>query len=264
VQVSQLAFDRATAERLEAAYRSRDVVRRRELVYAALDARPGERIVDVGCGPGFFVEELLDRVGPGGAVTGVDRSAEMLAVAAARIEGRPNGSLLEGEAAAVPVADGAFDAAVCVQVLEYVADVDSALAELFRVVRPGGRAVVWDVDWSTVSWHSADPGRMERALAAWDGHLAHPALPRTLSARLGRAGFRDVVARGHAFVSLDLSPDAYIGAVFPLVDSYVRESAAFPAAEAAAWAREQRRLSERGEFFFACIQCCFTAVKPSA
>lgn len=52
------------------------------------------------------------------------------------------------------------------QVLEYVADVGAALAELHRVVRPGGRVVVWDVDWSTAFWHSANPTRMEGVLAA--------------------------------------------------------------------------------------------------
>jgi ubiquinone/menaquinone biosynthesis C-methylase UbiE len=260
--VSQLVFDQAIAEQLEAAYRSRGVVRRRELVYAALAARPGERIADVGCGPGFYVAELLDRVGPSGSVTGIDRSAEMLAIAAARIAGRENGTLREGEATAVPVADGEVDAALSVQVLEYVPDVDAALGELNRIVRPGGRVLVWDVDWTIVSWHSADPARMRRALDAWDGHLAHPALPRTLAARLRRAGFADVGAEGHAFTSLELSPDTYLGAIFPLVESYIARSGALAEAEATAWADEQRQLSERGELFFACIQFCFTATKP--
>ncbi|HKY23955.1 MAG TPA: methyltransferase domain-containing protein [Gaiella sp.] len=62
--------------------------------------------------------------------------------------------------------DASFDGALSVQVLEYVADVGAALAELHRVVRPGGRVVVWDVDWSTAFWHSANPTRMEGVLAA--------------------------------------------------------------------------------------------------
>ena len=63
-----------------------------------------------------------------------------------------------------PVPDASFDAALSVQVLEYVAEVDAALAELRRALRPGGRLVIWDIDWSTVSWHSADPVRMRRVL----------------------------------------------------------------------------------------------------
>src|SRR5581483_3541232 len=190
--MSQLAFDQSTAEKLEAAYRARDIVRRRDLVYAALAPQPVERILDVGCGPGFYVAELLRRVGDAGSVTGVDRSPQMLALAADRCSGHGNVTFAEGDATSLPVASGEFDAAISVQVLEYVADVDTALGELHRALRPGGRVVVWDVDWSALSWHSEDPARMARVLAAWNRHLAHPALPRTLAGRLRKAGFADV------------------------------------------------------------------------
>jgi SAM-dependent methyltransferase len=257
--MSQLVFDRGTGARLEAAYRSRDILRRRELVYAALRPRPGERILDVGCGPGFYVAELLERVGDAGFVRGVDRSAEMLRVAAGRSSGRANVAFSEADATRLPVEDGAFDAAVSVQMLEYVVDVEAALREIHRALRPDGRVVIWDVDWTTLSWYSADPSRMARALRAWDAHLADPALPRTLGSRLSAVGFRDVVAEGHAFVAQDLSPDTYVGATLPIVEDYLLGSGELPAEEVAAWAADQRALAERGGFFFAVIQCCFTA-----
>src|SRR5690349_15727740 len=70
--MSQLVFDESRARQMQTLYRTRDVRRRRALVREALAARAGERVLDVGCGPGFFVEELLDEVGPDGAVVGVD------------------------------------------------------------------------------------------------------------------------------------------------------------------------------------------------
>ena len=108
----------------------------------------------------------------------------------------PTSTSGEGEATALPVDAADFDAALCVQVLEYVADPTAALAQMHRALRPGGRVVVWDIDWATVSWHSADPERMARVLRAWDDHLTHPSLPRTLGARLRAAGFSQVGARG--------------------------------------------------------------------
>ena len=136
------------------------------------------------------------------------------------------------------------------QVLEYVSDIPAALAEIHRALRPGGRVVLWDVDWTTLSWHSADPERMRRALSAWDEHLAHPALPRTLAADLRRAGFEDVRAEGHVFATTELDPETYGGALLPLIEDYVAGRQDFGEAEAAAWANEQRELGERGEFFF--------------
>jgi SAM-dependent methyltransferase len=114
--MSQLVFDEDLAQQMEVVYRSRDVLRRRRLVYQALGARPGERILDVGCGPGFYVSELLDQVGPEGSVVGVDASPQMLAVAAHRSEGRPNVAFQQSDATSLPVEDAGFDRAISVQV----------------------------------------------------------------------------------------------------------------------------------------------------
>ena len=191
-----LEFDEGLGEQLEVVYRTRDILRRRRLVHEALAAQPGERILDVGCGPGFYVAELLEAVGPEGSVVGIDVSPPMLAIAAHRTEAHPNVAFHEADATSLPVEGEDFDAALSVQVLEYVSDIPAVLAEIHRALRPRGRVVLWDVDWTTLSWHSADPERMRRALSAWDEHLAHPALPRTLAADLRRAGFEDVARRG--------------------------------------------------------------------
>jgi len=261
--VSLLAFDESLLPTLEALYRTQDILRRRALVRHALGAAPGERVLDIGCGPGFYVEELLEEVGPAGSVVGVDDSPQMLAAAARRCERFPNAEFREGDATALPVEDGSFDAAVCVQVLEYVPDTAAALAEMARVVRPGGRAVVWDVDWETLSMHSSDPELSERVLRAWDGHLTHPSLPRTLAPLLRAAGFDDVRAEGHAFATIELSPETYGGANVPFISSYVAGREDIGKEDAERWSEDQRRLGDRGEFYFACIQVCFAATRQA-
>src|SRR4051794_39202750 len=152
----QIDFDQRIAAQLEVVYRTRDIKRRRALAQAALAPGPGDDVLDVGCGPGFYVVDILDIVGANGSVTGVDASAAMLAIARRKAADRPNVRLLEGQATKLPVGDGSVDRAISVQVFEYLSDVDAALAELMRVVRPGGRVVIWDIDWSTLSWHSSD------------------------------------------------------------------------------------------------------------
>ena len=259
--MSQLEFDQRLIQRLERLYSTRDVLRRRELVRAALGARSGERILDVGCGPGFYITELLEAVGREGAVAGADISADMLAVAAKRAAGHGNVEFHEADATSLPVPDASFERAVCVQVLEYVRDVPAALAEMHRVLRPGGRMLVWDVDWSTVSWHAIDRQLMRQVLAAWDKHLTHPSLPQTFAAQLRNAGFQDVRMDAHAFATTELIPDAYGGSLVPLLEQYVAEQGGMSQQEAKAWADEQRELGDCGGFFFAVTQFCFTATK---
>ena len=261
--MTQISFDAATAKTLERAYHKRDMIRRRRHVREALAVRAGERILDVGCGPGFYVRELLDEVGERGSIVAVDASPDMLALARRRCEGHGNVTFREGNATAIPVDDADFDVALCVQVMEYVADAPTALAEMHRALRPGGRVLIWDIDWATVWWHSADPDRMRRVLHAWDEHLVHPSLPRQLGALLRGAGFEDVAVAGHSFATVDYDSETFSAAMLGMVADFVPGRRGVTGDEAAAWIAEQRDLAERGAFFFEGTQFCFTARKPA-
>jgi ubiquinone/menaquinone biosynthesis C-methylase UbiE len=252
-----MEFNEELARQLDAMYRARDVVRRRRLVLDALAAEDGERILDVGCGPGYYLAELATEVGEGGSVVGVDSSAPMLAVAERRCATLLNTELREGDATALPAGDEDFDAVVSVQLLEYVPDVAAALSEMVRVLRPGGRAVLWDVDWDTLSMHSRDRERADRVLRAWCERPAHAALPQTLAAQMRSAGFEDVGVEGHTFATTELTPDSYGGSLVDLIEPYA--AVTVDPDDARAWAAEQRELGERGEFYFAVVQVCFTA-----
>jgi arsenite methyltransferase len=260
--VGQLAFDDETARRIEALYLIGDAERRRRLVRAALGAAPGEVVLDIGCGPGFYCAELLEEVGPSGRVVGVDSSAAMLALAARRCAGHDNVAFHEGDAADLQVPDGTFDAALCVQVLEYVAEPERGLAEMHRVLRPGGRVLVWDIDWATLSMRSEDASLTRRILEAWDEHLAHRSLPRTLAPLLRSVGFEDVRMEAHPFAATTSDPDGYGAALVPFIGTFVAGRRGITEQEASAWVAAQRALGERGEFFFTVTQFCFTALKP--
>ena len=261
--MTQIEFDENIAEALEEMYTKRDPLRRRALVREALGAQPGERILDLGCGPGFYVAELLKEVGDEGHVVGLDASDAMLAAASRKVEGHDNVEFQQADATSLPLEDASVDRALSVQVMEYVQDIAGALAELHRVLKPGGRVLIWDVDWATTSWHSADPARMQRMLEAWDKHLIHPSLPSTLSPQLRAAGFEGVEMTGHAFATTDLNPDSYGGQLAVLLSGYLVEGGGMPEDEVRAWSEEQQALAERGEFYFAVIQSCFTATKPA-
>ena len=151
-----------------------------------------------------------------------------------------------------------------VQVLEYVPDVNAALREIHRALRPGGRIVVWDVDWATVSMRPADEERMKRVLAAWDSHLTHPSLPADPHLPSPRRRLR---GDPHGGATRSPRPSsrrrATAGSSSPSPGSSWR-TRAWSGREASAWADEQRALAERGDFYFACIQFCFAAQRVPA
>ncbi len=105
----------------------------------AADVGPGRRVLDVGCGTGAATLAAAARVSPGGAVVGLDASAEMLAVASrkrAEVEWR------EGRAEALPFPADSFDAVISQFALMLFDDAVAALREMRRVSRPGGRIAV--------------------------------------------------------------------------------------------------------------------------
>ena len=110
-----------------------------------LSPAPGLRWLDVGCGNGAFTQLLVERC-TAREVQGIDPSAEQLAFARARLAGAP-ATFRQGDAMALPYTDGAFDAAVMALVLFFVPQPARGVAEMARVIRPGGGvcAYAWDI-----------------------------------------------------------------------------------------------------------------------
>lgn len=111
------------------------------LALEALDLDGHERILDLACGTGQLERRLLDRW-PRLQITGVDLSPNMLRGAMAK---GLSAHWLAAEAAALPLADAQFDALICLSAFHYFRRPKAALAEMRRVLRPGGRLIV--VDW---------------------------------------------------------------------------------------------------------------------
>jgi arsenite methyltransferase len=187
-----MLYDDKAAGQLERAYATTDMVVQRAELRRSLRASAGESILDLGSGPGFLACELAEEVGETGRIVGVDISSDMNLIASTRIAAAglaDRVDILEGDATALAFADATFDAAVSMQVIEYLAEPDAVLRELVRVLRPGGRLVIIDTDWDSLVWAAMDRRRAARIAAAWNEHLPDPYLPRSLAPRLRGAGF---------------------------------------------------------------------------
>jgi ubiquinone/menaquinone biosynthesis C-methylase UbiE len=113
-------------------------VTRKRIALGMIGHGPG-RVLDIGSGPGIFTRELVSR---GFLVCAVDLAFEMLAKARQVVKGQPRSQFAQGDLTGLPFRDATFDRAMCVGVLAYLPELAPALAELARVVRPGGAVVV--------------------------------------------------------------------------------------------------------------------------
>jgi SAM-dependent methyltransferase len=133
-------------------------VRLRAWERAQLGLAPGDRLLDVGCGLGEAALALAEDLGETGEIVGVDASERMLDVArAGAAAARCRVRFTRGDATALDEPDDAFDAARTERLLQWLSDPAAAVAELVRVVRPGGRLSLIDTDWSTFEIDVGDP-----------------------------------------------------------------------------------------------------------
>ena len=127
--------------------------------YALMRIRPGQSVLDVGCGPGTDTIPLARLVGLSGKVSGVDADAAMVAEASRRAKAAGLSACVEhevGNAQAVPFADGTFDACRSERLFQHLDSPAKVLAEMARVTKHGGWIIVADTDWGTLSIDSPE------------------------------------------------------------------------------------------------------------
>jgi ubiquinone/menaquinone biosynthesis C-methylase UbiE len=131
----------------------------RDALFTALAPERGERILEVGAGGGCYALDVAEEVGPEGTMDIVDGLPDRLedAVQAARERGLDNVSPTLGDGRYLPYGDSWFDGAYMIAALGDVPDQPAALAELARVLRPGGRLAIGELDGDP---HRVDPGRL--------------------------------------------------------------------------------------------------------
>ena len=156
---------------------------------ALAELKPGETVLDLGSGGGIDVLLSAKRVGAAGQVYGLDMTDEMLALAREnqRKAGVTNVEFLKGEIEAIPLPDNSVDVIISNCVINLSADKDRALAEAFRVLKPGGRFAVSDI-----VTRGEVPDAIRRNIELWIGCVGGALEEHDYRAKLARAGFAEI------------------------------------------------------------------------
>ncbi|WP_129266456.1 methyltransferase domain-containing protein [Streptomyces sp. M3] len=171
--------------------------------YLIAELRPGQAVLDVGCGPGTITTDLASLVAPG-RVTAVDASHDVLERAAANAaeRGVENVEFATADVHALDFPDDSFDVVHAHQVLQHVSDPVQALREMRRVCRPGGVVAARDSDYAAMTWYPEVPGMHEwqelygRVARANGGE---PDAGRRLLSWARQAGFTDITPTAGAW-----------------------------------------------------------------
>ena len=259
---AQEQFDEEASNTLAAIYLTPDVIEQREKVLALLSPKTGERALDIGCGPGLTTEALADTVGSTGYVLGVDIAPPMLAIAKRRCASLAQAEFGMADVTRLPYESASFDVALASQVYEYVEEVDHALKELARVIRPGGRALLVDTDWESAVWASHDDARMRRVIETWNEHIPHPQLPRTLKRRMEAAGFANVRVEVVPLLNIEYDPNTYSVGMMTMLGNFATGRNGLSAQDIAAWKQDAREIGNENSYFFSLNRYVFIADRP--
>jgi ubiquinone/menaquinone biosynthesis C-methylase UbiE len=216
--------------------------------YDLLNASPGRRILEVGCGLGDDAAALAKRVAPGGSVVAIDGSQAMIDAARERHRDVAGLSFDVADAAHLPFDDASFDACRIDRVLQHIDDPARAIAEMVRVLRRGGVVVAFDNDWETLTVDSADRALTRTILNAWCDRFPSGWIGRRLVPMFLQAGLRDVVTYPKTLILRELDVADRIYRFFSTADGLVA-TRTIGRDDADRWSDELRTADAEGRFF---------------
>lgn len=220
----------------------------------ALSPKPGEVIVDAGCGDGLRALFIAARVAPSGRVIGIEVNEESAEKAIERIAARGMQAIASvqcGNIRSLPLPDDSVDAWFCRETLEYLEDPMLALSEAIRVVRPGGRVVAMEADWDTLAYNATDKAAERRFVMVHTDYGGGPSVDgrtgRKLLSLFREAGLADARLEVHANWSDKYSPDEdYV--CWPLREGHARRGC-ITQEELDAWYADMSAQAQRGRYF---------------
>jgi len=221
-------------------------------------------VLDIGCGTGVVSRAIARRAGFTGRVIGIDLSPYLTHAAArfARQEGV--GDKIEfrtGDSHTLGIPDRSLDAIVAHTLLSHVSDPSAVLSEVFRILKPGSCAAIFDGDFASMTFGSDDVEQGKRdEETIINAIVTQPRVMRQLPELLKQAGLE--LTKSFCYVIADIGRADYWG---PAIQSFVKllpKAGAMTRAQAEAWGTSMQKRSDEGIFFAASNYYSYVARRP--
>ena len=203
--VDKLKDPRVLVDYLETINTNPSVRFRKAQVLEALDVRPGDRVIDVGCGVGHMTLELAKMLHGMGHITGIDSSQTMIQEAKKRLQNlrNPPVDYQCEDAHRLSFAEGSFDAGLMMSTLIHVKIPRQVLSELFRVIKPGGRVVAMESDWQLMAFATGNRTADKMLGSIMRRSVRHGGIAHQLPILMKKVGFADISIAAGTLISRD-------------------------------------------------------------
>jgi arsenite methyltransferase len=256
-----IAYDSKAAQDIERSYQTPEIIKQRSRTLDALALQAGEQVLDAGCGTGLLLEQMALSVGDNGHAFGVDFSPDMLEVANRRCQGLNNVELQQGSVESLDFNSDSFDVVSCTQTLLYVKQVEAALAEIHRVLKPRGRVAILETDWRGLVFNSIDNSMTRRILDAWDDAVESPNLPIIIGKLLRQLNFSAIKVEAIPIINTSYTENNFSASMLEWFTRNALKQGAITQQESDQWLQQVLELAQQNAYFFCVNRFLFTAVK---
>ena len=224
-------------------------VSRRQAILEALSIEANHKIIDIGCGAGYLVEDLAKALGDQGRVYALDPSEDQLGEARIRCSSFSNVTFFNSSADNIALGDNACDIVTSTQAYEYVKDIDKALAESTRVLKPGGAFVNVSILWDYFRFHGAEEKLNNLIHDAFRAHCYHQMLPLELEGKLRALEYQYITHKSLAFLITRRDQNSPARHLETMVASFAVSQGVLTS-EVEEWRRQLTDAEARGRFGF--------------
>lgn len=250
-----------SASGLNRTYTAPEIALQRTRTLDALKLDKGEQVLDIGCGTGFLSYEIAERVGENGHVIAVDLKQEMIDAAADRCAEFDQVNVSLGDVTSISQESSSFDAVTCTQVLLYVSEINTALNEIYRVLKPGGRAAILETDWQGLVIASEFPELSRTIVDAWDATVPSPNLPTRLGKLLIEHRFHSIEVQAIPLLNATYSENSFSASSLNWLSKNAYKKGVITKDQGMLWVEDQLSRAKNDNYFFCLNRFLFVGYK---